>query len=67
MQGTWHTRIKQRVWLVCRHMFTLAAHSIGRRAGWAVPRFDSLDFSEVPGVVLYSCVLGEGTFLHIAR
>jgi hypothetical protein len=46
---------------------SLAACSSGRRAGWAVRRFDSLVLSEVPGVVLGMCAQGEGTFLHIAR
>jgi hypothetical protein len=53
--------------VVCSHTFALAASSSGRRAGWAVRRFDSLVLSENPGVVLCLCVRRKGTFLHIAR
>ncbi len=53
--------------MVCPHTFALDACSSGRRAGWAVRRFDSLVLSEVAGVVLCLCAQGEGTFLHIAR
>ena len=52
---------------VCPSTFALAACSSGRRAAWAVRRFDSLVLSEVPGVVLCLCAQGEGTFVHIAR
>ncbi len=36
---------------ICSRTFVLAACSSGRRTGWAVRRFDSLELSEVPGVV----------------
>jgi hypothetical protein len=61
-------RIKQIGWyVVCPHTFAIAACPSGRRAGWAVRRFDSLVLSEVPGVVLYLCAQVEGTFHHNAR
>jgi hypothetical protein len=37
----------------------------GRRAVWAVRRFDSVVLSEVPGVVLCLCFQGDGAFLSI--
>jgi hypothetical protein len=45
----------------------LAACSSGRRAIWAVRRFDPLMLSEVPGVVLCLHAQGVGIFLHISR
>jgi hypothetical protein len=45
---------------------SLAACPSGRRAGWAVRRFDWLVFNEVPDVVLCLCAQGEGKFLRIA-
>ena len=44
----------------------LAACPSGRRAGWAVRRFDSLVLSEVLHVVLCVCAKGDGTFLRMA-
>jgi hypothetical protein len=65
MQGTRRARIKQRGWYA--HIrFALAACSSGRRAGWAVHRFDSLVLSEVPGVVWCLCAQEEGTSIHIS-
>jgi hypothetical protein len=43
----------------------LAACSSGRRAGWAVRRFELPVLNEVPGVVLCSRAQGEGPFLYI--
>ena len=48
------------------HDISLASCPSGRRAGWAVRRFDSLVLSEVPNVVLCLCSQGEGAFLRIA-
>ncbi len=55
--------------VVCPHIYTFApaAYSSERRADWAVCRFDSLELTQVPGVVWCSCAQGKGTFLHIAQ
>ena len=52
--------------VVCPQKISLAACPSGRRAGWAVRRFDSLVLSEVPNVLLCLCAQGEGAFLRIA-
>jgi hypothetical protein len=65
-ETTRRARIKQREGDML-HTSILIVCSSGRRAGWAVSRFDSLVLSEVPGVVSCSCAQGKGTFLHIAR
>ncbi len=51
--------------MVCTQKFLLAACPSGRRAGWAVHRFDLLVLSEVPGVVLCLSAQGDGAFLRI--
>jgi hypothetical protein len=53
--------------VVCPNKFSLVASPSGRRAGWAVRRFDSLVRSEVPDVFLFLCAHGEHTFLQTAR
>ena len=56
---------KERGWYAPQYI-SLAACPSGRRAGWAVRRFDSLVLSEVPDVALRLCAQGDGAFLHIA-
>ena len=52
--------------VVCPQKISLAACPSGRRAGWAVRRFDSLVLSEVPDAALCLCAQGDGAFLRTA-